>query len=685
VAKLDLVKALDLPMATIVVLGDESAGKSTLLERLCGFALLPRAKGLCTRVAVRVLLRREPERRAEISLWSRGGGAGQPRTVLRAAEPIALESVSEAVKALMDEAAPGRRVAKDREIVVEVHLPDVPNLNLIDLPGIVTATATAAVAGGNAEDEADPAAAAAQLAEDTKALAASVIDEVRDVSLFLLVQDARKKPHLSDAARVVQQARLESRTSGVYTYLDVVSTSSNNESRGAYVAGLLDDFDGTFCEQWLGVVSRPTATTVAPADSSLASQEVARLRALSEREDKELDDLIATGGLGPQHVKRLGIEPVTDIVERRFEKFLVDEWIPKLEEKLRLHAAGLQEQSCGLGLPLPTNAATVALSRSALAAAVRADVSHMEQATLTPVPVGALARLLAARMAAVARRGGDASYLALGQDGDVWAAVAAVQDRPAAFDAEFAEPVELREAAAVQRAEAAQLREWLDDLKHALSAAAAAVPGRLTDATFATPAEPATKETVAAFLRLWVPQGTQADIAAALLPLADEQQTALLQLVRFPGLRAAVAKRLSQDLTARVRGPFRAAADAIIASAAHCVQLTTIAPSRPAAMPRYRLRYDAAVAALAGRMQAAWALDVVEAAVEATGAALSEPQQAVVADADAAESCAAQRELLLRDVQHTAEVILSMMQLREKTRDARASEEAGFVDAAAEE
>jgi hypothetical protein len=56
----DLVTDLGLRPPSIVCLGNESSGKSTLLERLIGFPVLPRDKDLCTRMIIRLLLRRGP-------------------------------------------------------------------------------------------------------------------------------------------------------------------------------------------------------------------------------------------------------------------------------------------------------------------------------------------------------------------------------------------------------------------------------------------------------------------------------------------------------------------------------------------------------------------------------------------------------------------------------------------------
>ena len=50
-----------------MVVGDQSSGKSSVLESLTGFCL-PRDAGLCTRYATQITCRRESERSVSISL-----------------------------------------------------------------------------------------------------------------------------------------------------------------------------------------------------------------------------------------------------------------------------------------------------------------------------------------------------------------------------------------------------------------------------------------------------------------------------------------------------------------------------------------------------------------------------------------------------------------------------------------
>ncbi|KAK8038425.1 interferon-induced GTP-binding protein Mx2 [Apiospora phragmitis] len=63
--KIDQLRELNvgtiIPLPQLVVVGDQSSGKSSVLESLTGFSF-PRAAGLCTRYATQITCRREPER-----------------------------------------------------------------------------------------------------------------------------------------------------------------------------------------------------------------------------------------------------------------------------------------------------------------------------------------------------------------------------------------------------------------------------------------------------------------------------------------------------------------------------------------------------------------------------------------------------------------------------------------------
>ncbi|ROV92992.1 hypothetical protein VMCG_09029 [Cytospora schulzeri] len=135
-AQLDNVK-----LPQICVVGDQSAGKSSVLEAITGTPF-PREAGACTRFATEIRLRRAPETtltvtiipdknrdlKAQESLRSFGGRVDQNMTFE--------QLMRYAVELIAPKNIPGRFAARDI-LVVEKRGPDMPLLTLVDLPGLV--------------------------------------------------------------------------------------------------------------------------------------------------------------------------------------------------------------------------------------------------------------------------------------------------------------------------------------------------------------------------------------------------------------------------------------------------------------------------------------------------------------------------------------------------------------------
>ncbi|XP_030917987.1 interferon-induced GTP-binding protein Mx-like [Geospiza fortis] len=116
----------DLSLPAIAVIGDQSSGKSSVLEALSGVAL-PRGNGIVTRCPLELKLKRLPEGQA----WQ---GKISYRNVT-----LELQNASEvdrAIRQAQDVVAGPRGGISGHLISLEVRSPDVPDLTLIDLPGI---------------------------------------------------------------------------------------------------------------------------------------------------------------------------------------------------------------------------------------------------------------------------------------------------------------------------------------------------------------------------------------------------------------------------------------------------------------------------------------------------------------------------------------------------------------------
>ncbi|NWI41041.1 MX protein, partial [Picathartes gymnocephalus] len=116
----------DLSLPAIAVIGDQSSGKSSVLEALSGVAL-PRGSGIVTRCPLELKLKRLPEGQP----WQ--GKISYQNAVL---ELQNASEVDRAIRLAQDAVAGPRGAISGQLISLEVRSPDVPDLTLIDLPGI---------------------------------------------------------------------------------------------------------------------------------------------------------------------------------------------------------------------------------------------------------------------------------------------------------------------------------------------------------------------------------------------------------------------------------------------------------------------------------------------------------------------------------------------------------------------
>ncbi|EAY89322.1 hypothetical protein OsI_10825 [Oryza sativa Indica Group] len=113
-------------LPTIVVVGDQSSGKSSVLESLAGISL-PRGQGICTRVPLVMRLQDDPS-------------ADSPKLQLEYSNGRVVTTseakVADAINAATAEIAGSGKGISDAPITLVVRKRGVPDLTLVDLPGI---------------------------------------------------------------------------------------------------------------------------------------------------------------------------------------------------------------------------------------------------------------------------------------------------------------------------------------------------------------------------------------------------------------------------------------------------------------------------------------------------------------------------------------------------------------------
>ncbi len=203
----------DLPLPQIAVMGDQSCGKSSVLEAISGIPF-PRGSGLVTRVATQLTMKNAPDG-CEWEGMARTNSKGhhqQPKNN----ETMTLKSpdeVASAISQLQDKLTKNRHSFSLDHIEIFVRGPGLPDLTLIDLPGIVRTR----IAGQRAS-----------VVQDVNNLIEDFLVQERTIILAVVPanQDVATIDILERAKRVDPEGK---RTIGVVTKPDLVDSGGENE------------------------------------------------------------------------------------------------------------------------------------------------------------------------------------------------------------------------------------------------------------------------------------------------------------------------------------------------------------------------------------------------------------------------------------------------------------------------
>ncbi|KAK3252465.1 hypothetical protein CYMTET_38228 [Cymbomonas tetramitiformis] len=197
----------------ITVVGTRSAGKSSVLERLSNVPLFPRNPNVCTRLPIHVRLRQSAHGSARVRLCVRdvrSGEEGPSRFIPFQSGSRYVEAVQESIRA-ENEATQGFSVAK--QIILEVHHPVVPSIDLIDIPGL--------------EPRADRRGPTHEILE-------AQVQRNRDQgssAVYLLVVSGGAMPVNDVASAFIEEHNLMGETLGVFTHCDDLAVKAYSQLR----------------------------------------------------------------------------------------------------------------------------------------------------------------------------------------------------------------------------------------------------------------------------------------------------------------------------------------------------------------------------------------------------------------------------------------------------------------------
>ncbi|KAK2611520.1 hypothetical protein N8I77_004854 [Diaporthe amygdali] len=216
VRKCGLESVLSLPQ--IVVCGDQSSGKSSVLEALTEIPF-PRNDNLCTRFATEISLRREPTNSLDLKVIP-DESRPKPQQEKMKSFSESITNLSEQPR-IMEKAmevmgiSDGQSAFAKDTLSIEIQGPDRPQLTLVDIPGIIQSS-TRGVSNADV----------AMVAEITQ----RYIRQHRTICLAVVsaTNDAANQPILQQVRKFDPRGE---RTLGVITKPDLLSAGSGSEAK----------------------------------------------------------------------------------------------------------------------------------------------------------------------------------------------------------------------------------------------------------------------------------------------------------------------------------------------------------------------------------------------------------------------------------------------------------------------
>jgi len=196
----------------VVVFGQESCGKSTILERIAMVPLFPKGDNICTRLPILVSLRHSSSHHNPVLHTMERNRHGADRTTASVTISSEHEPHTIVQRCMLDVIRRENRreagISQQSYLKLELSGPHLPNLDLLDLPGLVVNPAST-----------EP----STMHDDTHALVDTTIQETEGRAVFLAVREISEKARTSQAIKVLERhPAIAGSTLGVFTKCDEV-------------------------------------------------------------------------------------------------------------------------------------------------------------------------------------------------------------------------------------------------------------------------------------------------------------------------------------------------------------------------------------------------------------------------------------------------------------------------------
>lgn len=236
---------LDLQVPKVVVVGTQSSGKSSFLNKVIGLDLLPTGRDMVTRAPLKLEMRRSTgAAQAEFGRYDGGQWLAVLPTIELAENPGAPDQVKAGIESLTRQAAGESKGVTNQVLHLRVWSPQAPDVSLVDLPGLTVVAC---------RDRGQP----ADIQQRIRAIA---LEQIRDPdALVVCVMAARPDLETDLALGLVKEVDPQgARTLGVLTKPDLVQNP--HASVADHLSGHNTSRDLRFVYGYFAIMTRDGTT-----------------------------------------------------------------------------------------------------------------------------------------------------------------------------------------------------------------------------------------------------------------------------------------------------------------------------------------------------------------------------------------------------------------------------------------
>lgn len=207
-----------IPVPKIVVVGSQSAGKSSLLNGILSFDLLPTDKNMCTRAPLHLeLIPSKQDAVAEFGNYNCHTGLWDSICEVPFELPVPTKAqrdkIRDQINTITNKLAGNESNITNKPINLKIYAPHIPNLTMVDLPGMVMVART---------DKGQP----ADIKNKINGLISSYIEEPK--TIILAVMPARTDIEADIAMELIKRHDPEGkRTIGILTKVDLMNVNTD--------------------------------------------------------------------------------------------------------------------------------------------------------------------------------------------------------------------------------------------------------------------------------------------------------------------------------------------------------------------------------------------------------------------------------------------------------------------------